>query len=77
MAGKYELIGSLYRQYEKEPYQNEQIISIPGISLNSIEDIDKLTSSMTTIDLLEMLPEPVQDKNHFSLRNAFHPYQEF
>lgn len=68
MAGKYELIGSLYRQYEKEPYQNEQIISIPGISLNSIEDIDKLTSSMTTMDLLEMLPEPMQDKNHFSIR---------
>ena len=68
MAGKYELIGSLYRQYEKEPYQNEQVISISGISLNSIEDIDKLTSSMTTIDLLEMLPESVQDKNHFSIR---------
>lgn len=68
MAGKYELIGSLYRQYEKELYQNEQIISIPDVSLSSLENIDKLTSSMTTMDLLEMLPETMQDKNHFSIR---------
>lgn len=65
---KYELIGSLYRQYEKQPYQNEQIISLEDIPLNSLENIDKLTSSMTTMDLIEMLPEKMQDKNHFSIR---------
>lgn len=68
MASKYELIGSIHRQYEKEPYKQQEVISIPGISLNSLENIDRFTSSMTEMDIMEALPEQMQDKNHFSIR---------
>ena len=44
MAKKYELIGCYYNKYAKNKYQNEQVIKIDGVKLDSLESIDRFTS---------------------------------
>ena len=43
MAKRYDLVGSVYDKYAKgNKYTKEEIIKVPGVSLTTLEDIDKM-----------------------------------
>ena len=68
MAKKYELIGCYYNKYAKNKYQNEQVIKIDGVKLDSLESIDRFTSMYTYQYFTDMLGNIYPDKNMFSIR---------
>lgn len=68
MAKKYELIGCYYNKYAENKYQNEQVIKIDGVKLDSLESIDKFTSLYTYQYFTDMLGNIYPDKNMFSIR---------
>ena len=70
MAKHYDLVGSVYDKYAKgNKYKEEEIIKIPGVTFNSLEDIDKFTAGLTgAYDLSNRLDEKYQEKNVFSIR---------
>lgn len=71
MAKKYELIGCYYNKYAKNKYQNEQVIKIAGVKLDSLESIDKFTSMYTYQHFTDMLDNIYPDKNMFSIRVSY------
>lgn len=70
MAKHYDLVGSVYDKYAKgNKYKEEEIIKIPGVTFNSLEDIDKFTAGLTgAYDLSNRLDGKYQEKNTFSIR---------
>ncbi len=70
MAKHYDLVGSVYDKYSKgNKYKEEEIIKIPGVTFNSLEDIDKFTASLSSsYSLSRKLGDQYQDKNTFSIR---------
>lgn len=68
MAKKYELIGCYYNKYAENKYQNEQVIKIDGVKLDSLESIDEFTSLYTYQYFTDMLGNIYPDKNMFSIR---------
>ena len=70
MAKHYDLVGSVYDKYAKgNKYREEEIIKIPGVTFNSLEDIDKFTAGLTgAYDLSNRLDDKYQEKNTFSIR---------
>ena len=70
MAKHYDLVGSVYDKYAKgNKYKEEEIIKIPGVTFNSLEDIDKFTASLSSsYDLSSRLDDKYQEKNTFSIR---------
>ncbi len=70
MAKHYDLVGSVYDKYAKgNKYKEEEIIKIPGVTFNSLEDIDKFTAGLTgAYDLSNRLDDKYQEKNTFSIR---------
>ena len=68
MAKKYELIGCYYNKYAKNKYQNEQVIKIDGVKLDSLESIDRFTSMYTYQYFTNMIGNIYPDKNMFSIR---------
>ncbi len=70
MAKHYDLVGSVYDKYARgNKYKEEEIIKIPGLTFNSLEDIDKFTATLTgSFDLSNHLDSKYQRKNHFSIR---------
>ena len=42
MAYKYDIVGSCYDRYAKgNKYREEEVIKIPGVTFNSLKDIDR------------------------------------
>lgn len=69
MAYKYDIVGSFYDRYAKgNKYKKEELIKIPGVTFNSLKDIDSFTASMTKFSFEEMVRDDYNDKNHFSIR---------
>ena len=70
MAKHYDLVGSVYDKYAKgNKYKEEEIIKIPRVTFNSLEDIDKFTAGLTgAYDLSNRLDGKYQEKNTFSIR---------
>ena len=70
MAKHYDLVGSVYDKYAKgNKYKEEEIIKIPGVTFNSLEDIDKFTAGLSgSYDLSRRLDDKYQGKNTFSIR---------
>lgn len=70
MAKHYDLVGSVYDKYAKgNKYKEEEIIKIPGVTFDSLEDIDKFTAGLTgAYDLSNRLDDKYQGKNTFSIR---------
>ena len=64
----YELMGSNYDRYQKNPYTNQTVIRVEGIPLTSLEEIDAFTCDKSEIDFSKYLPEKDRDKTHFSIR---------
>ena len=67
MSKYYDLVGSFYNNFTKK-YEKEEIIKIPGVTFNSIEDIDKFTASMNRFTFTSNLDEKYNNKNTFSIR---------
>ena len=70
MAKHYDLVGSVYDKYARgNKYKEEEIIKIPGVTFNSLEDIDKFTAGLSSsYDLSSRLDDKYQGKNTFSIR---------
>ena len=70
MAKHYDLVGSVYDKYARgNKYREEEIIKIPGVTFNSLEDIDKFTAGLSgSYDLSRRLDDKYQGKNTFSIR---------
>ncbi len=70
MAKHYDLVGSVYDKYARgNKYREEEIIKIPGVTFNSLEDIDKFTAGLSgSYDLSSRLDDKYQGKNTFSIR---------
>lgn len=70
MAKHYDLVGSVYDKYAKgNKYKEEEIIKIPGVTFNSLEDIDKFTASFNSPnDLRTILDKKYQMKDIFAIR---------
>lgn len=69
MAKHYDLVGSYYDKFAKgNKYKEEEIIKIPGVTLNSLEDIDKFTSSMSLSSFYNRIDKNYQNKNTISIR---------
>lgn len=69
MAYKYDIVGSCYDRYAKgNKYREEEVIKIPGVTFNSLKDIDKFTASTTKSDFEIMIKDNYKYKNHFSIR---------
>lgn len=68
MAKHYDLVGSVYDKHTKK-FQEEEIIKVPGVSLDSLDSIDKFTAAFDgTYDLSHSLDAKYQNKNIFSIR---------
>lgn len=67
---QYDLIGYVYDKYNRfNKYTEEEIIKIPGVTFNSLEDIDKFTAGLSgSYDLSSRLDDKYQGKNTFSIR---------
>lgn len=68
MAKKYELIGCYYNKYAKNKYQEEQVIKLDGVKLDSLEDIDRFTSMYSYQYFTTMISNVYPNKNMFSIR---------
>lgn len=64
----YSLVGSVYNMFSELPYQEETIIKLPNINLNTLEEIDLYTSRLSITEFYQTLPESLQNKNLFSIR---------
>lgn len=71
---QYKLVGSIYHPYALNSFQEEEFITIPGCSLERLEDIDFFTMNFYRSEFSQHLPSYYQDKNHFSIR-VFNNYQ--
>ena len=67
MSKYYDLVVSSYNRTTKE-YEREEVIKIPGVTFNSIEDIDRFTASMDRFTFTCSLDEKYNKKNTFSIR---------
>ncbi len=65
----YELVGSIYNKYAKgNKYQEEEVVKIDGIALDSLEAIDRFTAPENLYTISKKLPIEYQDKNQFAIR---------
>ena len=69
---KYDLVGYVYDRYSKDnKFKEEEILKIPGILFDSLEDIDKFTASFPSFyELSNSLDDKYQKKTNFSIRIA-------
>lgn len=68
MAKHYNLVGSVYDKRTKK-FQEEEIIKVPGVPLDSLDSIDKFTAAFDgTYALSSSLDAKYQNKNIFSIR---------
>ena len=67
---QYDLVGSVYDKYARgNKYREEEIIKIPGVTFNSLEDIDKFTASFSGFyEFSNSLDDKYQKKTRFSIR---------
>lgn len=67
---QYDLVGSVYDKYARgNKYREEEIIKIPGVTFNSLEDIDKFTASFSSFyEFSNSLDAKYQKKTNFSIR---------
>ena len=70
MAKHYDLVGSVYDKYARgNKYKEEEIIKIPGVTFNSLEDIDKFTASFSGFyEFSNSFDDKYQKKTRFSIR---------
>ena len=68
MAKKYELIGCRYDKYADKKYQNEEVIKIDGIKLDSLEAIDYFTTEQSFVAFEKIMMNIYPNKNLFSIR---------
>ena len=65
----YELVGSIYNKYAKgNKYQEEEVVKIDGIALDSLEAIVRFTAPENLYTISKKLPIKYQDKNQFAIR---------
>ena len=66
---KYYLVASYYDKY-KNQFQNEFVVTLPGIDLTSIQAIDSFTASHTLIELLQLIEQEThrQGLNHLAIK---------
>lgn len=67
---QYDLIGYVYDKYNRfNKYTEEEIIKIPGVTFNSLEDIDRFTASFSSFyEFSNSLDAKYQKKTNFSIR---------
>ena len=70
MAKHYDLVGSVYDKYARgNKYKEEEIIKIPRVTFNSLEDIDKFTASFSGFyEFSNSFDDKYQKKTRFSIR---------
>lgn len=69
MAKKYQLIGYDYDRFNRgNKFQNQVVIDILDDKLNNIQDIDRLTASMSRLDFSRAVKEVYGSKSGFSIR---------
>lgn len=72
---EYQLVGSIYDPYASNPFQEQESITVPGLSLDCLEDIDFYTTQFRRGEFVEQLPSYYRDKTHFSIL-VFNNYQD-
>ena len=72
---EYQLVGSIYDPYAPNPFQEQESVTVPGLSLERLEDIDFYTTQFRRGEFVEQLPSYYRDKTHFSIR-VFNNYQD-
>ena len=67
---QYDLVGYVYDKYNRfNKYLEEEIIKIPGVTFNSLEDIDRFTASFSSFyEFSNSLDDKYQKKTNFSIR---------
>lgn len=67
---QYDLVGYVYDRCSKDnKFKEEEIIKIPGVLFDSLEDIDKFTANFSSLyDLSEYLGKNYENKTRFSIR---------
>lgn len=67
---QYDLVGCVYDKYNRfNKYTEEEIIKIPGVTFNSLEDIDRFTASFASFyEFSNSLDDKYQKKTRFSIR---------
>ena len=65
---KYSLIGFVYNKNSSYPYQQIEVINIPNMSFDSLEDIDSYTCNPTMTIFKQKLPDKFQNKNAFAIQ---------
>ena len=67
---QYDLIGYVYDKYNRfNNFTEEEIIKIPGVTFNSLEDIDRFTASLASFyEFSNSLDDKYQKKTNFSIR---------
>lgn len=69
---QYDLVGYVYDKYNRfNNFTEEEIIKIPGVTFNSLEDIDRFTASFSGFyEFSNSLDDKYQKKTRFSIRIA-------
>lgn len=67
---QYDLVGYVYDKYNRfNNFTEEEIIKIPGVTFNSLEDIDRFTASFSDFyEFSNSLDDKYQKKTRFSIR---------
>ena len=67
---QYNLVGYVYDKYNRiNKFTEEEIIKIPGVTFNSLEDIDRFTAGFSSFyELSNSLDDKYQKKTRFSIR---------
>lgn len=67
---QYDLVGYVYDKYNRfNNFTEEEIIKIPGVTFNSLEDIDRFTASFSGFyEFSNSLDDKYQKKTRFSIR---------
>ena len=67
---QYDLVGYVYDRYSKgNRFKEEEIIKIPGVTFNSLEEIDRFSSRFpNSYDLSNYLDKKYLNKTGFSIR---------
>ena len=67
---QYDLVGYIYDRYSKSNrFKEEEIIKIPGVTFNSLEEIDRFTAKFPSYyDLSNYLDKKYENKTGFSIR---------
>lgn len=69
MAKQYVLVGSVYDRFAKgNKFKEEEVIKIPGVTFNSLVDVDRFTSQITSFDLLNTITKGYKSKNTISIK---------